>query len=419
MGDRSLTLDAPWRRRPGLLPSRGMDAVRYGAITERSLWAARLAVLAIFFLSGFGFASWAVRIPAVQGRLDLGEGLLGVALLGMAAGSLVSMPLAGWLVSRLGSRPVVGATALAYSLVLPLLAVSPSLALLVPALALVGAATGSLDVSMNAQAVAVEKGHGRPIMSSFHAAFSLGGLAGAVVGGAFAARGVGVAPHLAGVAGLSLVLFAIAYGRMLPAGVDRGEGGDPAFARPTRALAGLGVISFCVLLGEGAMADWSAVYLSGPLGTGPGLAAAGFAAFSATMVAGRLLGDRLIARFGPVALVRAGAVVSAAGLGGSLAVAHPVSALVGFGCAGLGFSIIFPAALSAAGRAKSTAAGPTIAAVATTGYFGFLVGPPSIGFAAELVGLGAALFIVVALSAAIVPLAGSVGRGQAQPDRRA
>jgi MFS family permease len=389
------------------------------ATAEHSLGGDRLAVLAIFFLSGFGFASWAVRIPAVQERLDLGEGLLGVALLGMSVGSLVSMPLAGWLVSRLGSRPVVGATALAYALTLPLLAVAPNLALLMPALALVGAATGSLDVSMNAQAVAVEKGLGRPIMSSFHASFSLGGLAGAAVGGAVAAWGVGMAPHLAGVAGLSLVSFAIAYGRMLPAGLDRGEGGDPAFARPTRALAGLGVISFCVLLGEGAMADWSAVYLSGPLGTGPGLAAAGFAAFSAAMVAGRLLGDRLIARFGPVALVRAGAAVSAAGLGVSLGVAHPASALVGFGCAGLGFSIIFPAALSAAGRAKSTAAGPAIAAVATAGYFGFLVGPPSIGFAAELVGLGAALFIVVALSAAIVPLAGSVGRGQAQPDKRA
>jgi MFS family permease len=376
-------------------------------------------VLAVFFLSGFGFASWAVRIPAVQERLGLGEGLLGVALLGMSVGSLVSMPLVGGLVSWLGSRPVVGATALAYSLTLPLLAVAPSLALLLLALVLVGAATGSLDVSMNAQAVAVEKSLGRPIMSSFHAAFSLGGLAGAAVGGGVAAAGVGVAPHLAGVAGISLIAFVLAYGRMLPGGVDRGEGGEPAFARPTRALAGLGVISFCVLLGEGAMADWSAVYLNGTLGTGPGLAAAGFAAFSATMVAGRLLGDRLIARFGPVALVRGGGAVSAAGLGVSLVLAHPAAALVGFGCAGLGFSIIFPAALSAAGRAESTAAGPAIAAVATTGYFGFLVGPPSIGFAAELVGLGAALFIVVALSAAIVPLAGSIGRGQAQPDRRA
>jgi MFS family permease len=375
------------------------------------LWAARMAVLGIFFLNGFGFGSWAVRIPAVQERLDLGEGLLGLALLGMAAGSLVSMPLAGGLVSRLGSRPVVGATGLGFFLALPLLAWSPSLALLVPALAFAGASGGSLDVSMNAHAVAVEKGQGRPIMSSFHAAFSLGGLAGAAVGGAVAAWGVGVAPHLAGVSALSLAAFALAYLRMLPADEDRGESGGPAFARPTRALAGLGVISFCVLLGEGAMADWSAVYLKGTLGTGPGFAAAGFAAFSAAMVAGRLLGDRVTARFGPVVLVRAGAAISAAGLGISLAVAHPAAALVGFACAGLGFSIIFPTALSAAGRTKDSATGPAIAAVATAGYFGFLVGPPSIGFVAEGVGLGGALFIVVALSAAIVVLAGSVGRG--------
>jgi MFS family permease len=375
------------------------------------LWAARMAVLGIFFLNGFGFGSWAVRIPAVQERLDLGEGLLGLALLGMAAGSLVSMPLAGGLVSRLGSRPVVGATGLGFFLALPLLAWSPSLALLVPALAFAGASGGSLDVSMNAHAVAVEKGQGRPIMSSFHAAFSLGGLAGAAVGGAVAAWGVGVAPHLAGVSALSLAAFALAYLRMLPADEDRGESGGPAFARPTRALAGLGVISFCVLLGEGAMADWSAVYLKGTLGTGPGFAAAGFAAFSAAMVAGRLLGDRVTARFGPVVLVRAGAAISAAGLGISLAVAHPAAALVGFACAGLGFSIIFPSALSAAGRTQDSATGPAIAAVATAGYFGFLVGPPSIGFVAEGVGLGGALFIVVALSAAIVVLAGSVGRG--------
>lgn len=392
--------------------------MRSSSIAERSLWAARLAVLGIFFLNGFGFGSWAVRIPAVQESLDLGEGLLGLALLGMAAGSLVSMPLAGWLVSRLGSRVVVGVTALGFFLALPLLAVAPSLALLVMALVFAGASGGSLDVSMNAHAVAVEKGLGRPIMSSFHAAFSLGGLAGAAVGGAVAGWGVGIVPHLSGVSALSLAAFALAYWRMLPAGVDKGEGGEPAFARPTRALAGLGVISFCVLLGEGAMADWSAVYLNGTLGTGPGFAAAGFAAFSATMVAGRLLGDRVTARFGPVALVRAGGAISAVGLGISLAVAHPVAALVGFGCAGLGFSIIFPAALSAAGRAEGASTGPAIAAVATAGYFGFLVGPPSIGFVAEAIGLGGALFIVVGLSAAIVLLAGSVGRGYEKPKRR-
>src|SRR5918998_1888543 len=304
-----------------------MDAVRHEATSHRSLRAARLAVLAIFFLSGFGFGNWAVRIPAVQERLGLGEGLLGLALLGMAVGSLVSMPLAGGLISRLGSRRVVGATALAYSLMLPLLAVAPNLVSLVAALALVGAATGSLDVSMNAQAVAVEKGLGRPIMSSFHAAFSLGGLAGAAVGGAVAAWGVGVAPHLTGVAGVSLAAFVLAYRLMLPAGADKREKGEPAFARPTRALAGLGIISFCVLLGEGAMADWSAVYLNGPLGTGPGFAAAGYAAFSVAMAAGRLFGDRLAQRFGPVWLVRSGAAVAAVGLGLSLAVGDPLFAL--------------------------------------------------------------------------------------------
>jgi MFS family permease len=392
------------------------DVVRYEPITERSLCAARAAVLGIFFLSGFGFASWAVRIPAVQERLGLGEGLLGVALLSMAAGSLVSMPLAGCLVPRLGSRPVVGATALASYLALPLLALAPSLALLIAALAFAGASAGSLDVSMNAQAVAVEKEHGRPIMSSFHAAFSLGGLAGAAAGGAVASLGIGVMPHLAGVAVLSVASLVLVYRLMLQA--DGGEGGGPAFARPTRALAGLGVISFCVLLGEGAMADWSAVYLKGTLETGPGLAAAGFAAFSAAMVAGRLFGDRLTAHFGPVALVRSGAVVSAVGLGVSLAVAHPAGALVGFACAGLGFSIIFPVALSTAGRAKGASTGPAIAAVATAGYFGFLVGPPSIGFVAEAMGLGVALYIVVALSATIVVLAGSVRCGYAKPGKR-
>jgi fucose permease len=223
--------------------------------------------------------------------------------------------------------------------------------------------------------------------------------------------GIGAAPHLASVAALTAVTAALAYRGMLPAGMDRGEaGGGPAFARPTRALAGLGIISFCVLLGEGAMADWSAVYLNGTLGTGPGLAAAGYATFSVAMAAGRLLGDRITARFGPVAVVRTGSAVAAVGLGVALAAGHPAFALFGFGCAGLGFSIIFPVALSAAGRTKGASAGVAIAAVATTGYFGFLVGPPSIGLAAELAGLGGALYIVVALSAAIVLLAGNVDR---------
>ncbi len=221
------------------------------------------------------------------------------------------------------------------SIVLPALA--PGLLSLVLAVAVVGAANGALDVSMNSQAVAVEKGYGRPIMSSFHAAFSFGGLAGALIGGFVAAAGIGPLPHLAAVAFLCATVAVVAYGSLLPASADAADEGAPAFARPTRALLGLGVISFCVLLGEGAMSDWSAVYLDGTLGTGPGFAAAGYAAFSLAMAFGRLFGDGLAERLGHVRLVRACGALAAVGLGVALFVGQPVFALVGFACAGRGF----------------------------------------------------------------------------------
>ena len=380
---------------------------------ERPLRAARLAVLAVFFLNGFGFASFVVRIPAVQERLSLGEGLLGLALLGVSVGSLSSMSLTGWLISRFGSRPLVGISAILFPLALLSAALAPDLAALVATFALVGASAGLLDVSMNAHASTVEKGYGRRIMSSFHAAFSFGGLAGAASGGLVASAGVGIAPHILGVAAFSIVGAATVYGVLLPASADRGESGDPAFARPTRALVGLGVISFCVLLGEGAMADWSAVYLRNALETGPGFAAAGYAAFSLTMATGRLFGDRLAEALGPATLVRLGGSVAALGLTSGLLLATPSAALVAFAGVGLGLSVIFPTALGAAGRAEG-GTGPAIAAVSTAGYFGFLVGPPTIGFAAEATSLGTALFLVVVLCLAVAILAGAVGRGAGQ-----
>lgn len=383
-----------------------------GTTVPRALRLSRLAVLGVFFLNGFVFANWVVRIPAVQQKLDLGEGLLGLALLGVAVGALISMPLAGALSSRFGSRHVVGVTALIFPLVLTLMALAPNLPLLMLALLLFGASGGALDVVMNAHAVQVEKGYGRPIMSSFHAAFSFGGLGGAVIGGLVASVGIEPLVHFSLVSGLSAFTALIAYRALLPANTDAGEAGAPAFARPTWALMGLGVISFCVLLGEGAMADWSAVYLDNILNTGQGYAAAGYAAFSLAMVFGRLFGDRVILRLGPARIVRLCAAVAAIGLGVALAVSQQYVALLGFACAGLGFSIIFPTALSAAGRTEGMAAGPALAAVSTAGYTGFLVGPPAIGFAAELIGLGGALYIVVALSATIIFLSGTVRAGK-------
>ena len=369
---------------------------------------ARRAVLAVFALNGFALGGWFVRIPAVQDRLGVGEGLLGVALLGAAVGALLSMTVTGALISRLGSRRVVGATALLLPVSLIPLALAPNVAALALALLLVGASNGALDVSMNSHAVVVEERYGRRIMSSFHAAFSFGALAGSVLGGGVAYLGVDVLPHFLIVFVLATLAAVPAYRALLPSDADAAEGGTPAFARPTRALLGLGVISFCVLLGEGAMSDWSAVYLDDTLRTGPGFAAAGYAAFSLAMALGRLFGDRLTERFGPTRLVRLCGAIAALGLGAALAVGDPVFALVGFACAGAGFSVVFPLALSAAGRTGDVATGPALAAVSTAAYTGFLVGPPTIGFLAELAGLGAALYLVVGLSTAVFLLGGTV-----------
>jgi len=369
---------------------------------------ARRAVLAVFALNGFALGGWFVRIPAVQDRLGIGEGLLGVALLGAAVGALLSMTVTGALISRLGSRRVVGATALLLPISLIPLALAPNVVALALALLLVGAANGALDVSMNSHAVAVEDRYGRRIMSSFHAAFSFGALAGSVLGGGVAYLGVEVLPHFLVVFVLATLAAVPAYRALLPSNADAAEGGAPAFARPTRALFGLGVISFCVLLGEGAMSDWSAVYLDNALETGPGFAAAGYAAFSLTMALGRLFGDRLADRFGPTRLVRLCGAVAAVGLGVALAVGDPVFALVGFACAGAGFSVVFPLALSAAGQTEDVATGPALAAVSTAAYTGFLVGPPTIGFVAEFAGLGTALYLVVGLSTAVFLLGGTV-----------
>ena len=365
-------------------------------------------MLAVFALNGFALGSWFVRIPAVQERLGIGEGLLGVALLGAAVGALLSMTVTGALISRLGSRRVVGATAFLLPVSLIPLALAPNVTVLALALLLVGAANGALDVSMNAHAVAVESRYGRRIMSSFHAAFSFGALAGSVLGGGVAYLGVGVLPHFLVVFALVTLIAVPAYRALLPSDADADDDGAPSFARPTLALLGLGVISFCVLLGEGAMADWSAVYLDNTLRTGPGFAAAGYAAFSLTMALGRLFGDGLAERFGPTGLVRLCGAVAALGLGTALAVGSPTFALVGFACAGAGFSVVFPLALSAAGSTEGVATGPALAAVSTAAYTGFLVGPPTIGFVAELAGLGTALYIVVGLSTAVFLLGGTV-----------
>jgi fucose permease len=367
---------------------------------------ARRAVSTIFFVNGMVLASWLPHIPAVKGRLAISDGELGLVLLCMAIGALLALPVAGWLVARAGSRRITSAAALALCAALPLPLVSPDLISVSLSLVVLGACNATLDVAMNAQAVAVETGYRRAIMSSFHGLFSLGGLAGAVLAGTLMAAGIGKITHVLAIALASTLAVARCLGRLVPDEHRTADPSTPHRARPNLTLLALGGLAFCGLLAEGAIGDWSAVYLHDTLGSSAAVAAAGFAAFSLTMAAGRFGGDRLVVRFGSADVLRASSAVAAAGLAGALAVGSPAAGIVGCGLVGLGISNVIPILFSAAGRVPGVEAGPALATVATTGYFGFLAGPPLIGLAAEAAGLRAALGIVCALCALVAAGAG-------------
>ena len=367
---------------------------------------ARVAVTTVFALNGALFASIFSRLPAIQDRVGIGDGALGLALLCAMLGLLISQVGAGALVARVGSRSVVLVGALGYAVALVPISLSRSFAALAASFAFAGLSNGVLDVSMNVHGLTVERGLRRPILSSLHAAFSFGALAGAAAGGVVAAAGVGVVPHLSIAAALGGCVAVVADRFLLPRSADAAPAG-PLFARPTRALAAIGVFAFCALLSEGAINDWVAVYLEDDLDAGEGLAAGGLAAFSLTMGIGRLAGDRLTEALGPVRLARGGAGLAAAGVVMALAGTEPGVAIAGFGAMGVGLAALFPLALRAAAH-RSETAGPAVAAVSAMGYCGFLAGPPAVGGLAEALGLRAGLALVALLCVTAAVLAGVV-----------
>lgn len=376
----------------------------------RRLQLARWAVAAIFFGCGAGFAGWAARIPAVQERLGLGAGALGAALWALAGGSLLGMPLAGRWCARAGSRwPTVG-LALGFCATLPLPGFAWNQATLTVALAVLGFFCGGLDVSMNTHAVAVERaGGGRPILSGLHGMFSLGAMVGAGVGGLAAFAGIGAGAQLTGtglVLGAATLLAARA---LLPAAVDRRPTAPAPVPESWRErwplrprLLLLGGVGFCALLAEGAMLDWSAVFLRRELGAAPALAAVGYGAFSATMAAGRLLGDRVTAALGPVNTLRLGGAAATAGLALTVTAEMPWVGLTGCALTGLGLANGFPVALRAAGRMPGLSAGGAVAVTTALGYGGLLAGPPVIGGVAEAFGGSLRVGLGVALAAGVV-----------------
>jgi MFS family permease len=376
----------------------------------------RAAVTVFFAISGVAFASLFSRMPDLQREHRMSDGTLGLVLLAGALALMITQPLAGAHAARSGSAPLTVAGGLAYAvgLVLPGLASSP--VLFGASIVALGAASGVLDVSMNAQAVAVNKRHRREIFASFHAAFSFGALAGAGVGGL--AAGVGLRPlaHMTIVATALVVTIFLVRAGLLPATADA-RADARMFARPTRALAALGVLSFCALLAEGSVGDWSAILLDRETEAGPSLAALGLAAFSLTMGFGRLAADPLAERFGAPAVVRAGGLVAAGGLALALAGGSAATGIAGFAVMGCGLAGLFPLALNAA-AAGDHAAAPALAAVSTTGYVGFIAGPAIIGLLSDATSLPTALALVGVLCVAAAALAGATGRHPRQVVQR-
>lgn len=355
---------------------------------------ARRAVAATFFINGAVMGSWAPLIPLVQQELHLSTAPLGLCLLGMAIGAIVAMPLAGGLVNRLGSAPVVRCSTLGVCGAILLPTVTPNPWLLFVALLLLGAANGAMDVSMNAHGIAVEQALRRPVMSSYHAMYSLGGFTGAL-GGAALLRATAHPLAEAATVGLSFGAFSVAALRsLLPSTVDQDGPGHAHFAFPKGLAVVLGLLCFLVMMAEGSMLDWTAVYLHQTLAADPSLAALGFSAFSVAMAAGRFAGDRLRQRFGAAALVSSSAVLAAGGLIVAVTIPLVPFAVLGFGLCGLGLSNAVPVLFSAGGSLPGESAGSGVAAVATLGYAGFLIGPPLIGVSAQLVSLRFGLGLV-------------------------
>lgn len=371
---------------------------------------ARLGTSLVFFICGIGHGTWAPRLAEIKGQIGASDGELGLSLLMLGVGALIGMPISGTLTSRLGSRAVSTATALGHGLVFPLMAFAWSWISLGIAMLLYGLLIGSLDVAINVQATEIEREKGKPIMSSFHGVYSVGDMTGALLTGLVASLTIGLAPHFLLV---SVVLLLVSLGgcwMMIVSPEAEPPPGDPAFVRPSGILVIIGLIAFAGLVAEGSVGDWSAIYLREHQGADTQTAAIALTVFALAMAIMRFAGDHLVARFGPFIVLQTSGSLAATGLTLALVTGNPAIAILGYGISGLGVAVLFPVALSIAPRFSGLSASASVAAVATLGYGGFLIGPPVIGLVADQIGLPLALGLVVLLLVATLPAIWLMGR---------
>lgn len=371
--------------------------------------AARLAVRLVFLVCGIANACWAPMVPYLKQKLGMDEALLGLVLLGLGGGAMAMMPLAGVLIQRIGSRLTVFVSGLLLCVSVPLLSLVTAPWMLAVGLVVFGACLGAMDVSMNAQAVVVEKRSRRSVMSGFHGMFSLGGLLGVGMLSGLFQLGLGM-PLACLLVSATLIIVMLIWSRdLLPPALDsKVDPGERRFRLSYRVVF-IGMLCFIAFLAEGAVLDWSAVFLHDWRGFSTETAGYGYAAFSVAMAVCRLTGDKIVQRLGPVMVMRAGGLTAAVGFVLAAAAPQGILSLMGFALVGIGASNVVPVMFSAAGRVKEIPASTSIATVATLGYTGILMGPAMIGLAADGWSLPIALSGVAGLLL-IVAFSGNIAR---------
>jgi predicted MFS family arabinose efflux permease len=364
--------------------------------------ATRLATRLSFLVAGFGIACWAPLVPFAKVRLDLDDGTLGILLLCIGIGSVAAMMAAGSLSARYGSRPVILVGGFGLAVILPILPVAPTTALQGISLLIFGAALGALDVAMNVHAVEVERAAERPLMSGFHALFSIGGFLGATLMAILLTLGVGPFASTSVCAGLMLAAMTVAWPRLLPA-TTTGNGEAPLIVRPRGVVILVAALAAAIFLVEGAMLDWSALLISGKALLARNQAGLGYTLFAAAMTCGRLAGDWVTARIGDRNTLIGGGLIAVAGFVVLLTAPIAAAALAGFLLIGLGASNIVPVFFRRAGSQTVMPPALAVAAITMTGYAGVLLGPALIGYVATLVGLPTSFWLLAGL-VCVVPL---------------
>ena len=358
----------------------------------------RIAVKLAFFLNGFVFANWVSRLPRIQEQYQADNKTIGLILLALSLGAVTAMPFTGWLIIKNGSRKISLVSLFIYCAFVPFIPFMAGIASLFMLFIVLGISTGMLDVAMNAQAVMVERAYKKPIMTSFHAFWSIGMAMGALCGALFADLQMGLPLHLTIVSAISLAFVVWVRGNLVEDKPDMADVPDgPLFRMPNRALFSVGIIAFCCMLAEGAISDWSVLYMEKISLSSKAVAPLALAAFATAMTLGRLIGDRFRAWWGDKKLIVSGGLLSTTGLAVALSIPLPYVSIFGFFLVGLGLSTIVPITYSIAGNAKGLPSGVGLAMVTTVGYSGFLFGPPLIGFISDLSSLRIALLLVAVL----------------------